>query len=42
MWKFCRNPAESVFPKNFHTRKLGEITVFYAAVDIDVYVKIQF
>ena len=26
--KLCRNCA---FPQNFHTRKLGEITVFYAA-----------
>ena len=25
--KLCRNCA---FPQNFHTRKLGEITVFYA------------
>ena len=25
--KLCGNCA---FPKNFHTRKLGEITVFYA------------
>ena len=27
--KLCRNFA---FPKNFHTRKLGEITVFYAVI----------
>ena len=27
--KLCGNCA---FPKNFHTRKLGEITVFYAAL----------
>ena len=28
MWKLCGN---YVFPGNFHTRKLGEITVSYAA-----------
>ena len=27
VWKLCRN---SSFPQNFHTRKLGEITVFFA------------
>ena len=29
--QFAQNYAETVtFPENFHTRKLGEITVFYA------------
>ena len=28
--QFARNPAETVFPQNFLTRKLGEITVFKA------------
>ena len=27
MWKFYGNCA---YPQNFHARKLGEITVFYA------------
>ena len=27
--KFARNYA---FPQNFHTRKLGEITVFFAVI----------
>ena len=26
-----RNYAETAFPQNFHTKKLGEITVFFAA-----------
>ena len=26
----ARNYAETAFPQNFHTRKLGEITVFFA------------
>ena len=41
VWKFCgkaphsfarftRNFAETAIPQNFHTRKLDEITVFYA------------
>ena len=42
VWTFCgkaqfpqsfgrrRNYAETVFRQNFHTRKLGQITVFYA------------
>ena len=28
--RFARNSAKTVFPQNFHTRKLGEILVFYA------------
>ena len=28
--RFARNYAETPFPQNFHTIKLGEITVFYA------------
>ena len=28
--RFARNYEETAFPRNFHTRKLGEITVFYA------------
>ena len=31
MWKLCGNCA---FSQNFHTRKLGEISVFYAMFDI--------
>ena len=31
--KLCQNCA---FPKNFHTRKLGEITVFYAVISNDI------
>ena len=38
VWKFCRKAqanrpklwGSGVIPKNFHTRKLGEITVFFA------------
>ena len=30
--QFARNSGETVFPENFHTKKLGEITVFYAVV----------
>ena len=30
--KLCRNRA---FPQNFHTRKFGEITVFYAVFKIE-------
>ena len=29
--KLCGNCA---FPQNFHTRKLGEITVFYDVIDV--------
>ena len=32
--KLCENCA---FPQKFHTRKLGEITVFYAVMDISIY-----
>ena len=28
--RMARNYAETAFPQNFHTRKLGEITVFFA------------
>ena len=28
--QFTRNSAETDFPQNFHTRKLGKITAFYA------------
>ena len=31
VWKLCENCA---FPQNFHTMKLGEITVFHAVPDI--------
>ena len=27
--RFVRNYSETAFPQNFHTRKLGEITVFF-------------
>ena len=30
--KFCGN---CVFPQNFYTRKLGEITIFYAVESIN-------
>ena len=33
VWKLCRNCA---FPQNLHTRKSGEITVFFA-VDTEAY-----
>ena len=30
-WKFCEKAhANCTFPQNFHTRKLGKITAFYA------------
>ena len=35
LWGNC------AFPQNFHTRKLGEITVFYA-VDIAVFESISY
>ena len=28
--RIAQNYAETVFPQNFHTRKLGEIMEFYA------------
>ena len=35
LWKLriARNYAETVFPQNFHTMKLGEITVFSGVKD---------
>ena len=30
--RFARNYAETAFPQNFITRKLGEIMVFYAVL----------
>ena len=36
--KLCGNCA---FPQNFHTMKLGEITVFYAVATSLTYVKSQ-
>ena len=30
--RFARNSAESVFPQNFHARKLGESLVLYAMI----------
>ena len=30
--KLCRN---CVFPQNFHAKKLGEITVFFAVLDAE-------
>ena len=30
--RIARNYAETAFPQNFDTRKLGEITVFFAVV----------
>ena len=32
--QFTRNYAETAFPQNFHTMKLGEITLFYAVLFI--------
>ena len=28
--RIAQNYVETSFPQNFHTRKLGEITIFYA------------
>ena len=35
--RFARNYAEIVFPQNFHTRKLGEITVLFAVIHCGTY-----
>ena len=35
----ARNYAQTAFPQNFHTRKLGEITVFFT-VKVDLIRKI--
>ena len=49
MWKFCGNgqfpqfwtilafPQNCAFPQNFHTRKLGENSVFYAVLIIKIF-----
>ena len=34
--RFARNYAETVFPQDFHTRKLDEITVFFAVDRIGI------
>ena len=34
--KTARNYVETAFPKNFHTRKSGEITVFFAVKDVQL------
>ena len=38
--RFARNYAETVFAQNFHTRKLGDIIVFFAALVNCGYLKI--
>ena len=30
--EIAQNYVETAFPQNFHTKKLGEITVFYAVI----------
>ena len=36
--KLCRNYA---FPQTFHTRKLGEITVFYAVISLEILMQLS-
>ena len=42
---WCRNFVETLrkhaFPQNFHTRKLGEITVFYSVQSLIVFVNMM-
>ena len=33
---FCTVSGNCAFPQNYHTRKLGEITVFFTALDVCV------
>ena len=34
IWRFARSSTETAFSHNFHTKKLGEISVLYAVIHL--------